>query len=137
YSQRRIRRLMHDAAGEFERQTAPQLLEYVAGEQQTKLDCLDSAALLQCFEARPLRVMDEFAPRTLLPGTLGGIALAELTRQVSRVLGAEVAAPLVREVTPAGDVDRFRRQQELLAQWDKPAARSTFLEEFGQRSVGE
>jgi rifampicin phosphotransferase len=137
YSQRRIRRLMRDAAGEFEQQTVPQLLQYVAGEQQAESGDLDDAALLQGFEMRRRRVMDEFAPRTLLPGTLGGIALAELTRHIERVLGPEAAGPLARELTPAGDVDLLRRQQQLLARWDEAGARSMFLEQFAQRAIGE
>jgi rifampicin phosphotransferase len=137
HSQRRIGRLMPCAADEFDQQTLPQLLEFVAGEQQVELADLDDAALLQRFEERRRRVMDEFAPRALLPGTLGAMALAELTRQISQVLGPELAASLVRGITPAGDVELVQQQQQLLSRWNAPEPRAAFHQEFGQRAIGE
>jgi rifampicin phosphotransferase len=134
---RRIPKLADQAACRFEQEVAPALLERVEEAKHVPLGELTSRQVLDEFERRLRFVMDEFAPKLLLPGMLGGIALDRLQDQVLRVLRADAGIPLLAELTPQGDTQLVRRQLELLKNASGSDGKETFLTEFGHRCVGE
>jgi pyruvate,water dikinase len=56
----------------------PQFVEYVKEEKAKDLATLTNDQLIDLWHAREKRVMDEFAPASLLPSLISGAALAEL-----------------------------------------------------------
>jgi len=135
--QRTLPRLMSGAGMRFERQVLPEFLQYVSEEHQRDLTMFGDDELPVVFEARRRRVMDEFAPESLLPGTLGGIAAGELSRQLTTILGTAAAQQAISQLLPAGDVELIRRQLELIERIEDPDFKMEFVEEFGHRAVGE
>ena len=136
-SQRRIRRLMRSAAERFECDILPSFRQQVEQEWDIDLTADSEAELLSRFESRRRWILDEFAPESLLLGMLGGIALAELQRQLTRIIGPERTKQLLAEVMPVGNLLMGIRQRDLLDEVRRSSKTDSFMQEFGHHCIGE
>jgi len=76
------RRTLHDAARTLDRdlleRTIPEFTAWCRAEKARPLGDLSADELVELWRQRERRVMDEFAPQSLLPNLVSGMALAEL-----------------------------------------------------------
>lgn len=135
---RRRRRLASYADRNFEHEVVGDIRAYVSTERQVDLSALATRDLYEIFNRRRRHVFDEFAPRTLLPGTLGALACAALEQRLRPVLG-DADCPLfmqeclARIANPLAD-----RERELLRQiGEGEASVEDFLREYGHRGPNE
>lgn len=74
--------MVHTLAADYDKQLTtkfiPELVAYVNEEKRRELKALSNDQLIELWHAREKRVMDEFAPQSLLPSLISGAALAEL-----------------------------------------------------------
>jgi pyruvate,water dikinase len=74
--------MVHTLAADYDEQLTtkliPELVTYVNEEKRRDLKSLSNDELIELWHAREKRVMDEFAPQSLLPSLISGAALAEL-----------------------------------------------------------
>jgi pyruvate,water dikinase len=74
--------VVHTLAADYDKQLTekliPDLLAYVREEKRRDLKALSNDELIELWHTREKRVMDEFAPQSLLPSLISGAALAEL-----------------------------------------------------------
>ena len=79
---KRAARHLHDLAREFDhtldQRLIPQFRQWIATESQRDLKALDAAEWLDVWRARERRIMDDFAPVSLLPSLICGMALEDL-----------------------------------------------------------
>lgn len=133
---RRTRQLAPVVRERFEQQTVPELLAYVETERQRDLESLSTAALIQLFEQRWTRVVEQLAAETLLPGLFGGLAYAQFTRQCAQLLGPK-DGPLWaqrltrRQATVSSEADWCARYAAGQCDFEQ------LLEHVGHRAVGE
>ena len=135
---RRIRRLARTAADRFDRDVLPSFQRYVQRERDQQLSQLDIPQLLARFEGRRRTVLDEFGPESLLPGTIGAIAYAELERRLIAILGRPEGASLAARLVRGLEIPVVGRQRDLLGRIGAgEAVLPRFLEEFGHRTLSE
>jgi pyruvate,water dikinase len=137
-SGRRTRKRARTAKRHFEETVLPPYLRYVSEKRRQDLTSLLDGEVIAEFHDRRRRVLDEFAPESLLPGYFGGLALARLEQRLTQVMGAEAGRELVMALTRGLDGDTTFAQDALLhsvSQGETPIAE--FLDRFGHRTVGE
>ncbi len=135
---RRIRRLAQTAADRFDRDVLPNFQQYVQREREEDLSELDVPELLARFEERRRTVLDEFGPESLLPGTIGAIAYAELERRLIAILGRPQGASLAARLVRGLEIPVVARQRDLLGRIGAgEAVLPQFLDEFGHRTLSE
>ena len=78
----RVNRRLHEIAGDLDRrlneQVIPEFVAWCRDEKQRPLAEASAEELAELWRRRERRVMDEFAPLSLLPSLISGMALAEL-----------------------------------------------------------
>ena len=124
---RRIHRIAADLDVRLRRQTIPQFVEWCRREKQQDLADLSPAELVQAWRRRCRRVMDEFAPRSLLPSLVTAMALAELRQVLAEnfwdddpdELANALSAPPEPDMTIRANADLFAvaRGERSLEQW--------------------
>lgn len=137
-SSRRMTALRTRAIDRFEREILPSFQAYVREKREQDLKALSTRDVLQEFEARRKRVMDEFANESLKPGFFGGMARARLEALLFQILGPVEGKRLTLELTTGLEGDLTVKQNEMLFNISQGQARlDDFLERFGHRVVGE
>jgi rifampicin phosphotransferase len=137
-SSRRVSQLMTDADRRFVEEVIPKWIAWVAQERARDLEAASSEELLAILESRIQTTVDEFAADSLLPGTLGAIALANSDRKLSLYCGGEVAAQFRSSLLRSISSPLQSRQAELLRKLGSGEdVLSEFLTEFGHRGPGE
>ncbi len=133
-----MRRARRRAKRTFEHRALPPYLDYIRRKRRERIDRLSIKGLLAELTDRSHRVLDDFGKESLKPGFLGGLALAELERTLTRLLGKEAGARLTGDLTSglAGDIT-FEQDTLLYRVAAGDATMNRFLEEFGHRAVGE
>ncbi|MFP4053835.1 MAG: PEP/pyruvate-binding domain-containing protein, partial [Phycisphaerae bacterium] len=137
-SHRRTRRLGPAARDRFENEVLPDYLGWIDSRRGCELSALTDEQLLDELDARRRRVLQEFAPESLLPGFFGGMALSQLTAMLEQIVGPGEGATLAGTLTLALEGDVTFEQDAML--FDVARGRSTleqFLERFGHRCLGE
>lgn len=116
----------------------PDFTRYVRAAKERDLRAMDDAALLEELEARRIRVLNEFAPESLLPGFFGGAAYGGLLGRLVMLMGEEEGGNLARVLTSGLDNDTTIEQDQMLHDVALgKAGRDTFLDLYGHRCVGE
>jgi phosphohistidine swiveling domain-containing protein len=125
----------------FTRYNEHVLPEYLAWIERTRahsLDKLDDGELFQELEHRRIRVLNQFAPESLLPGFFGGVAYGSVLQRLTSLMGAEEGGNLTRILTSGLDNDTTIEQDQLLHRVaEGHAAKDAFLRKYGHRCVGE
>ena len=75
---RRVRALAVDFDRKLIEQIIPEFVRYCLEEKQRDLSVLSPHELIELWRQREHKVMDEFAPQSLMPSMIAGMALAEL-----------------------------------------------------------
>jgi pyruvate,water dikinase len=134
---RLTRRARATAKRRFDHEVLPPYLEYVTAERARDLTACSDAEVLSHLKSRCVRVLDDFACESLLPGFFGGQAYARLEATLTRILGDE-GASTARTLTTALDGDITIEQDALLYRVAQgQASADEFLGRFGHRCVGE
>ena len=137
-SSRLVARKRKTARERFEEEVLPPYLEYVRHERQRDLRKLTEEDLVAELRARRQRVLDEFAPESLLPGFLAGLAFASLQSTLGQLMGPDEGAALARKLTRALEGDTTVEQDAFLHDVAKDnATLAEFLDKYGHRCVGE
>ncbi len=134
----RTRKLTATADQRFEDQILPAYLAWVRDKRNEDLTCLSDEQLREELGRRRHRVLTEFAPESLLPGFLGGMALSRLNGMLGQFLGETQGAALATTLTLALEGDKTVEQDQLL--YDVAQGRAEideFLDAYGHRCVGE
>jgi pyruvate,water dikinase len=135
---RNIRRLTRTADADFEKKALPAFREYVAAKRRQDLGRLSDGELAAELRAREERVMGDFGAQALLPGFLGGMALASLTRKLTMIAGGAAGEAMACALTTAlqGDTT-WELNAALQAMAAGKQGEDEFLEAYGHRCAGE
>ncbi len=134
---RRMKRLRPRAIERFERQALPRFEEFLRAAGQTPIASLDDRQLIAEFHHRRQYVLGEFAAESLLPGFFAGLAQADLTAWLTKILGEEGPVWAAR-LTSGLDGDLTMEQSVELyhaARGERPL--EGFLARFGHRAANE
>lgn len=134
----RTRRLRSQARQRFEQVILPPFLDYVRTNRHKNLTGLSDQAVIAELNERRRKVLDEFAPESLLPGFFGSGAFAQLESLLMQVMGHDQGRTLAMTLTRALDGDTTFEQDAMLhkvAEGQETLA--AFLERFGHRAVSE
>ena len=116
----------------------PEYLHDIATMRTMDLTAMPDRALLEEFERRRIRVLNEFAPESLRPGFFGGDAYGALLTRLTMLMGPEEGGNLTRVLTSGLDNDTTIEQDQMLHNVAAgKAGRHEFLEKYGHRCVGE
>jgi len=135
---RSTRRARVDARRRFEEQILPPYLKYVQEKRSQDLSGLSDEQVIGELEERRRRVLDEFAPESLLPGFFGGLAFDAVQSLLSQLMGEREGAMWATTLTGGLEGDTTFEQDALLH--DVARGRATleeFLGRFGHRCIGE
>jgi pyruvate,water dikinase len=116
----------------------PAFTEWIAREKQRDLRALSTAQWLELWRERERRVMDEFAPQSLMPSLISGMALAQLRAFLAENFWAEDPDQLVNLLASAAPPDRTVRATAAL--FDIAEGRGTleaWLKDNGHRAPEE
>jgi rifampicin phosphotransferase len=137
-SARTIRRAGLEARSHFEQRVLPPYLDYVQAERGRNLRNLGAPELLAELGSRRRRVLHDFGAESLKPGFLGALALGEMERLLTQVLGPEEGPRLVANLTTALEGDTALEQEAMLAAVAQGnVTLAEFLTRFGHRCSGE
>ncbi len=133
---------LHQLAETFDRdfrdQHVPELKTYVQAARAIDLRYLASEALIDLWQQHRQRIMDRFAPLSLLPSLICGMALAELKSFLEEHLWEEDAEALTQTLSAGGIANRtVMANADLyeLAHGDRGV--QSWLDEHGHRGAGE
>ncbi len=134
---RRMKRLRSKVLDRFEHEALPQFEEFLRAAGEAPLSSLDDERLIAEFHRRRQYVLGEFAAESLLPGFFAGLAQAELTTWLTRILGDEGPAWAARLTSGLdGDVT-IEQNVELYGVARGENALEGFLARFGHRAASE
>ena len=130
--------LAPEAAAVFRERDAPAFRAWVAAEAAVDLAALDRAALLARFDARAARTLDDFAPRSLLPGFVLGHVLQRLAAEVALYDWNRDAVAVARDLAIGEQPDAtLRANAGLHALAGGRLTLEEWLAEHGHRGPGE
>ena len=122
----------------FENEIVPDFEAWVSEEMKRDLKALSAGEWAELFRERERRVMDDFGPKSLLPGMIAGMALDDLRTFLSEHFWDESAAGLAGELAGAARADRTVRSTEGLYRLAKGGLElDVWLAEYGHRAPGE
>jgi rifampicin phosphotransferase len=116
----------------------PGFAHYVAEAKEVDLQSLSVERFIELWRERERCVLDEFAPRSLLPGLIGGMALAELRAFLAENFWEEDPDALCQLISSGGPPNRTVAADAKLyevAQGCRPL--DEWLTEHGHRAAGE
>jgi len=102
---RAMKRLGKKAGELFENEALPPFLAYVANRRSQDLSSLSDEQLLAELLSRRTRVLDEFAPASMLPGFFGGMAFEAMSTKLVHLMGPSDGSELSAELVLALDGD--------------------------------
>lgn len=126
------------AAADFQQRALPDFVRYVQTCREQDLHAMSDGALLEELERRRIRVLNEFAPISLMPGFFGGSAFGAVITRLISLMGEEEGGSLARTLTSGLENDTTIEQDQMLH--DVAAgrvSRDVFLQHYGHRCVGE
>ena len=130
--------LAKDFDQRFENEIVPAFEAWVEGELKRDLTALSTEEWLELFREREERIMDTFAPHSLLPGMIAGMALDDLRTFLSEHFWDDSAANLTNELAGAARADRTVRSTEWLYRLAAGGIElDEWLAEYGHRTPGE
>lgn len=135
---RKLRSLAEGFDEQLEGEIIPDFVEWVKTEKARDLSLFSTAELISCWEEREKKVMDDFAPASLLPSLITAMALDDLRKfcaenfwdEDSDVLSTRLA------VSPAPD-STTRSAQGLLDVCRGEKTLQEWIETFGHRAPEE
>ncbi len=137
----RVNATLQKIAVDFDRQlndrVFPQFAEWCGRQKNRDLSSLTTEQLIETWSEHEKKILDEFAPQSLLPGLIGGMALAELQTFLQEHFWDQDAEALAQLITSAGSVSRtVMADAELyeVAQGNRPLA--AWLASHGHRRSG-
>lgn len=126
------------AHAHYHQHVLPDFLSWVETTRAKDLHTLSDSELLEELEHRRIRVLNEFAPESLLPGFFGGSAYGAVLQRLTSLMGPEEGGNLTRILTSGLDNDTTIEQDQLLHDVaEGRAAKEEFIRRFGHRCVGE
>jgi len=145
---------VHTLANDFDQQLntklIPEFTAWVKVEKQRDLAALTNDQLIELWHAREKRVMDEFAPQSLLPSLLSGAALGELKAFLDETFWDEDPDQLATLLSSGHQADKtvkanialYELAQSLptnvgLASASATSLMDSWLSEFGHRAPEE
>lgn len=135
---------LRETAGGFDRklkdEIIPPFVEWIKSQRERDLVTMPTDDLVNLWHERQKRVLDEFAPQSLLPSLISGMALADLRAFLDQSFyqGDEDPDALAHLLSSAAPADRTIQSDALLyrvAQGERPLAE--WLAEYGHRASGE
>ncbi len=124
----------------FDREIAPEFTAWIAAEKKRDLQELTTRQWRELWEERRRRVMDEFAPESLLPTLILARAMQNLRELLSEQFWNEPADSLLQQVAAGGSPDSTVNSAEKLYQATTEHDQDKFagwLREFGHRAPQE
>ena len=134
----RLREVAADFDLRLRDQFIPAFVEWCRQEKRRDLSELSSAELIELWHARERRVLDEFAPDSLLPSLISGMALADLRAFLDANFWDDDPDALAQLLSSAAAPDRTAQSDALLyevARGERPL--SDWIAEYGHRAAGE
>jgi pyruvate,water dikinase len=141
---------VHALAKDFDQKLSgtliPEFVAWVRTEKARDLSTLTSDELIELWESREKRVMDEFAPLSLLPSLISGAALADLKAAIEESFWDEDPDQLATLLSSAHDADHtvranialYRVAQNEAQDINDPASPlAKWLETYGHRAPEE
>jgi pyruvate,water dikinase len=133
---------LHQLAGDFDHQLRevhfPALAAYVEAARKTNLAALSAAELIALWQQHEKRVLDEFAPLSLLPSMICGMALGELRVFIEEHLWQEDAEALAQLLSAGGVANRtVMADAELYEVALSERTLEMWLGDHGHRAAGE
>jgi len=136
--QQRMAELARDTDRCFERKQVPEFRGWVAQQKRTDSATLDARDWIETFREREKRVLDEFAPRSLLPSMIAGYAQQRLRAVLAKHLWKDYPDQLVNQLATGPAADSSVRAASMMAKVGRgEATADDWLAEFGHRGPGE
>ena len=122
----------------YHQNVLPDFVRWVETSRAKDLHALSDGELLEELEIRRIRVLNQFAPESLMPGFFGGAAYGAVLQRLTSLMGAEEGGNLTRILTSGLDNDTTIEQDQLLHDVaEGHAAKEDFIRKYGHRCVGE
>jgi pyruvate,water dikinase len=116
----------------------PAFAEYCAKEKLRDLKSLSVEELVDHWRQRETRVLDEFAPQSLLPSLISGMALAELRTFLAENFWQEDPDDLSQLISAGGPPNRtVVADAELYEVGKRTRSLDKWIEDHGHRAAGE
>jgi phosphohistidine swiveling domain-containing protein len=133
---------VHALAADYDRQLndklIPDLIAYVKEEKAKDLRQLTNDQLIELWHAREKRVMDEFAPQSLLPSLISGAALAELKTLLEENFWDDDPDQLATLLSSGHEADKtVKANQRLYEVAQNESAVDAWLADYGHRAPEE
>lgn len=134
----RLNELAGTLEEELVKNVIPEFVDWCAQEKRRELAELGREELIEVWRARQRRVMDEFAPKSLLPSLIGALALAELERFLAEHLWDDEAGALAAEMSSGGEGDlTLKSNGELFEVAQGKRTVEAWVETHGHRAPDE
>ncbi|MEI7766425.1 MAG: PEP/pyruvate-binding domain-containing protein [Phycisphaerae bacterium] len=134
----KLTELAQDLDRKLRQEEFPQFATWCAQEKQRPLTALSGAELVALWETRESKVMDAFAPRSLLPSFVAGWALAELKSFLTEHCWNDEIEVLATELSAGGPPDlTFQANAGLYALSNRKITLDAWLNQYGHRGPGE
>ncbi len=136
--QQHLNDIAEDCDTRFTGEIAPAFEAWVSRELERDLTSLSKSEWVDIFHERERRVMDDFAPQSLLPGMIAGVSLNELRTFLAEHFWDESAEELTHELARAARPDRtVRSTEELQNLANGKLELKKWLADYGHRAPGE
>ncbi len=136
--QRRMAELTADTDQRFEQDQAPDFRRWVDEQKRIDPAMLDVRDWIDTFRAREKKVLDEFAPQSLLPSLIAGYAQQRLRAVLAEHLWDDAPDQLVHQLATGPRADSSVRAASMMAAVGRSeASAEAWLAEFGHRGPGE
>lgn len=133
-----MKREAEEVEADYAEKRLPAFLAYVEEAARVDLVSMTDEEVLEEVASRRERVLNDFAPASLLPGFFGGLAYGRLAGLLSQLFGEEEGGALARTLTSGLENDTTLEQDQLLHEVaEGKADREHFLQCYGHRCVGE
>jgi rifampicin phosphotransferase len=133
---------VHQLAADFDHRlrslVLPDFTQWVRQEKQRDLTALTNDELIDLWHAREKRVMDDFAPQSLLPSLISGAALADLRAFLEECFWDEDPDALANLLSSAHDPDKTLQANAHLYELSQgEETLDAWLTEYGHRAPEE
>lgn len=123
---------------QLEETAIPEFLRWLSAERATDLSAMSDHELADAWERRRSKVLDDFAPLSLLPSLIVGQAQADLTSLLYEHVWNEDAATLTRSLSSGGQPDQTTlASQELYEVGKGGLSMDAWLDRHGHRAPDE
>ena len=137
-AQRRIEELAHDFHRRFHHATVPALIEYVRAERARDLADLTAEEWRQLWRERERKVLDEFAPQSLLPSLIAAMAVNQLRTLLDELFWDEDPQQLAGLLMAGAEPDQtLAANQDLYELAQGNLTTDQWLERYGHRGPEE